>query len=225
MLQLNEHYYSYQEGMWPHLLVNLPSSFKKAFSKQVVALPLLPNTTHPILNYRMLYDILLISDILQYIILLYLVVLFNDTWSQQCHSVSCMIIPFYKLATQQIRPQATHIWQSAWWFAYDQINLPPSFLKILWSESIRLDVFISQWPSTVNLQANQILWPANLWRWPVDNPSVFPLESARPHWHKMCCLVIITIFYPVRPLVTSAGWSSINFDDAIHSTTKKSWPC
>ena len=153
--------------------------------------------------------------------------LFNDTWSQQCHSVSCMIIPSYKLATQQIRPQTTHIWHSAWWFAYDQINLPPSFLKILWSESIRLDVFISQWPSTVYLQANQILWPANLWRRPVDNPSVFPLESAHPYWHKMCCLVIITIFffYPVRPLVTSAGWRSINFDDAIHSTTKKSWPC
>ena len=55
----------YQESTCPNsLLVNLPSSFVKAFPEQVVApLPLLPYTIHPIISYRMLYDILLISDI------------------------------------------------------------------------------------------------------------------------------------------------------------------
>ena len=34
--------------------------------------------------------------------------LFNDTCSQQGHSVSCMTILFSKLANHQIRHQATH---------------------------------------------------------------------------------------------------------------------
>ena len=58
-------------------------------------------------------------------------VLFNDTWSQKGHSVSCMTILFISKCNQQIGHQAAHkVGCQPGDFAYGHFNLPPGFVWV-----------------------------------------------------------------------------------------------